>query len=429
MNAKDSSQEPNSAPEQEVEAKLTAKGPAKKSAAGKTSKDKKASSASSAGKGAKTSKASGAKAGKATKGAATKATTTKATKAGKSAKTLEATSENSQPDSELIEVNEVNEVATDVADGSDGNDGESPTPPSPASNDWRYVLQVAVIVSLVCSVLVASTAVLLRDLQYANAFYEQQQRILSSMGILPKNADGQVAPKAKVLEVFEQEVTLHIANLDDGCLDDGDPLLVDVLADLRSDEFSTELPFDSDLAGIRRRENRSVIYTLGPLDAFEAVTLPIRGLGLWSTLWGYLALEADLHTIRGIEFYEHGETPGLGGEVDNPRWKRIWEGKMLKALGEKEIRLEVLKGNVPPGSPHANYQIDGLSGATLTSKGVSNAIRFWLGENGYGPVLECLEILKNGGTCGGVGSNCRAPKLTNSDVRLNLTTRLNGGRS
>jgi Na+-transporting NADH:ubiquinone oxidoreductase subunit C len=107
----------------------------------------------------------------------------------------------------------------------------------------------------------------------------------------------------------------------------------------------------------------------------------------FTTLYGFLALDSDLKTIRGITFYEHGETPGLGGEVDNPRWKAQWKGKMAYDDNMK-ILIEVLKGQVDPTSPQAGHQIDGLGGSTITTRGVHNLVRFWLGENGYKPFLS-----------------------------------------
>ncbi len=119
------------------------------------------------------------------------------------------------------------------------------------------------------------------------------------------------------------------------------------------------------------------------------LVLPVEGYGLWSTLYGFIALEADLTTIRGITFYQHGETPGLGGEVDNPNWKRKWVGR--KAFGpEGEVKIHVVKGLAGPPSEDP-YEVDGLSGATITSRGVSHLVQFWLGEQGFGPFLEKLE--------------------------------------
>ena len=113
------------------------------------------------------------------------------------------------------------------------------------------------------------------------------------------------------------------------------------------------------------------------------IVLPIKGYGLWSTLYGFLALDKDAVTVRGITYYQHGETPGLGGEVDNPTWKAKWPGR--KAYDESWApALRVIKGQAgpPSSSPH---QVDGLSGATITSRGVNDMINFWLGESGFAP--------------------------------------------
>jgi Na+-transporting NADH:ubiquinone oxidoreductase subunit C len=121
----------------------------------------------------------------------------------------------------------------------------------------------------------------------------------------------------------------------------------------------------------------------------EKIILPVRGYGLWSTMYGFIALEQDANTVAGLGFYEHGETPGLGGEVDNPRWKAMWPGKQVYRDGDVELGL--IKGSVDSGSDNADWQVDGLAGATLTSRGVTNLVHFWLGENGFEPFLNNLQ--------------------------------------
>jgi Na+-transporting NADH:ubiquinone oxidoreductase subunit C len=116
--------------------------------------------------------------------------------------------------------------------------------------------------------------------------------------------------------------------------------------------------------------------------------LPVYGYGLWSTMWGYVALDGRGERVKGITFYSHGETPGLGAEIENPRWQEQWVGK--RTLGEDgKVRLKVAKGGVPAGGE--DYHIDAISGATLTSNGVDNMIHFWLGEQGFGPYLARLQ--------------------------------------
>ena len=92
-------------------------------------------------------------------------------------------------------------------------------------------------------------------------------------------------------------------------------------------------------------------------------------------MYGFLALEADGETIKSINFYKHSETPGLGGEIQNPKWTALWEGK--------ELPIDVVKGSAG-GNEH---KVDGLSGATLTSNGVDHTVDFWTSDKAFGPFL------------------------------------------
>jgi Na+-transporting NADH:ubiquinone oxidoreductase subunit C len=128
--------------------------------------------------------------------------------------------------------------------------------------------------------------------------------------------------------------------------------------------------------------------------AVEMLILPIEGKGLWSTLYGFIALAPDATTIEGITFYEHGETPGLGGEIDNPSWKALWPGR--RAFNDRgETAIEVIKGQAGPPAEDP-YRVDGLSGATLTGRGVSHLVRFWLSEDGFGPFLDQVRESRGG---------------------------------
>ncbi|MDJ0814252.1 MAG: NADH:ubiquinone reductase (Na(+)-transporting) subunit C, partial [Woeseiaceae bacterium] len=123
----------------------------------------------------------------------------------------------------------------------------------------------------------------------------------------------------------------------------------------------------------------------------EQVILPVQGAGLWGTMYGYLAVEADGRTARGLQFYQHIETPGLGDGVDKPAWQAQWNGKRLFDDNGDPL-IEVVKGLAPAGS---DYQIDGLAGATLTGRGVSIFVRHWIGPEGYGPFLKSLSGMES----------------------------------
>ena len=133
----------------------------------------------------------------------------------------------------------------------------------------------------------------------------------------------------------------------------------------------------------------STVYLVEGDQGIERIILPIHGYGLWSTLYGFIALESDLNTVSGLGFYEHAETPGLGGEVDNPKWKALWPGKKVYADGSYEPAIGLIKGKAPTGDMH---KVDGLAGATLTSNGVTNLVKFWLGKNGFSPFLAKLKV-------------------------------------
>jgi Na+-transporting NADH:ubiquinone oxidoreductase subunit C len=144
----------------------------------------------------------------------------------------------------------------------------------------------------------------------------------------------------------------------------------------------------NDIAGIKRRATYRQVYFTMTDGRLDRIILPVHGNGLWSTMYGFLALDRDMTTVESFAFYEHGETPGLGGEVDNPRWKKSWVGKKVLDPRTWEPTIQVAKGTADPNAPS---QVDGLSGATLTARGVEKLVRFWLSDEGYGPLLEKLR--------------------------------------
>ncbi|HIJ65337.1 MAG TPA: NADH:ubiquinone reductase (Na(+)-transporting) subunit C, partial [Candidatus Hydrogenedentes bacterium] len=147
-------------------------------------------------------------------------------------------------------------------------------------------------------------------------------------------------------------------------------------------EETAMFPAPQNTAGIAEIPERMVVFLVLEGGGPDRLILPIEGKGLWSTLYGFLALDAATLEVRGITFYEHGETPGLGGEIENPTWQALWNGR--RAFDEAgNVILRVVKGKA-----NAPNEVDGLSGATMTSRGVSNLVRFWLGDGGFGPYLR-----------------------------------------
>lgn len=253
-------------------------------------------------------------------------------------------------------------------------------------NSLAATLIVAASVCVVCSLLVSTAAVVLKPLQDANRAEDRMRIILIAAGLLRPDDK----PDVPIAKLFEQ-IESRVVDLDTGeFVDDISPQTLNEQAELKTSGRYRELDPVADTAGIRRRENFRVVYFLRRQGEIERVILPVRGKGLWSTMYGLLALDGDCNTVEAMEFYAHGETPGLGGEIENERWKAGWVGKKIfDDLGQ--VKLEVVKNEVDPQNPDAESQIDGLSGATITSRGVTNLVRFWLGEQGYGPLIERLR--------------------------------------
>ncbi|GHT96368.1 Na(+)-translocating NADH-quinone reductase subunit C [Betaproteobacteria bacterium] len=248
-------------------------------------------------------------------------------------------------------------------------------------------LIVALAVSLVASVFVAGSAIYLKPIQEQNRQLDKQRSILAIAGV-----SGDKLSAQEVRDFFNARIKAEVVDLSTGDIkSDLDPNTFDALKAARDPETSVQLAGSDDIALIKRREQFTTIYRLEAEDGtLEALILPVRGYGLWSTLHGFLALAPDLNTVIGLGFYQHAETPGLGGEVDNPKWKASWSGKTLFDADGKP-NIEIVKGGVNPASPDAGHQIDALAGATLTSKGVDHLLQFWLGEQGFGAYLAKLR--------------------------------------
>lgn len=217
-------------------------------------------------------------------------------------------------------------------------------------------LGMALLVALTCSLLVSVTAVTLRPLQEANRLREGNVHLAALMQRL-----GMAFPERRL-------VTLKT-----GAYADSDPGTV------------TEMSSRRDLAGLNSREDVATVYELREGDQLRLVVLPVRGAGYESMLKGYLALRDDLNTVAALTFYEHGETPGLGAKIMEAGWQAQWDGKQVSDQNGF-FKLKVVKGGAE--GPH---EVDGISGATRTSDGVSKLVKFWLGNDGYGPYLKRLQ--------------------------------------
>lgn len=262
-----------------------------------------------------------------------------------------------------------------------------------ANNDTiQKTILVAVLLCLVCSIIVSGAAVALKPKQIQNALLDKRKNVLAAAGLLEEG---------KSVEELFKKVQTRIVNLENGSFATDEEIASLEEAGYKvsnfnqrklakDGDFSEKLSGDLDIASIKRLERYAAIFLVEKDGQIDRIILPVHGYGLWSTLYGFVALEGDAETIAGLGFYSHAETPGLGGEVDNPSWKALWQGKKIHDV-DGNIAIDVVKGKVNPSSDGAINKVDGLSGATLTSRGVGNLMQFWMGEQGFASFLTKLK--------------------------------------
>ena len=232
------------------------------------------------------------------------------------------------------------------------------------------------------SVVVAATAIELRPLQKLNKKLDKQQNLLLVAGIEYTKSD--------VQDKFENNFDIKYVDLNTGNIVNAPMENYDDRA-ARSTDMCQALSKADDIAGLGCRVDVKAVYAVKDGNGgYSKVIVPMHGPGLWSTMWAFMAVDLDGKTVKGFKFYEQGETPGLGGEVDNPRWIAQWADKVLfDETGN--VQIAVVKGGASGDS-----EIDALSGATLTSNGVHNLVRFWSKQ--FQPFFNKLKegVLNNG---------------------------------
>jgi Na+-transporting NADH:ubiquinone oxidoreductase subunit C len=268
------------------------------------------------------------------------------------------------------------------------------------NDSFKKTVAVALALCLVGAVVVSGSAVILRPLQDWNKSKDEKVNILEVAELYQKGTDVEAAFK---------NVEPRIVDLATGeYVKDVDPATYDQWKAAKDPAQSETIPAEKDIASIKRKPKYAKVYLVKEGDKLKSVILPVNGYGLWSTMYGFMALEADGETVVGMNLYDQAETPGLGGEVVNPKWKALWKGKKVynfsgkevheSNLSEKgqtieigEVALGLVKGSVDPSKPGSEYQVDALAGATVTSRGVSNLVQYWMSKEGYGLHLAKLR--------------------------------------
>lgn len=258
-------------------------------------------------------------------------------------------------------------------------------------DSFGRTLFVVVGLCLVCSIFVSTAAVVLKPTQQENKLLDKQRYILEAANLLgSKNAS---MSKADILQTYNAHVSAKVVSLASG----------DFVAGLNGNTFdmdkaarnpATSFVPQHDVASLKRVADDAVVYLVHDEQGkLSSVILPIKGYGLWSTMYAFLALDPDMNTIQNLVYYDFsgsGETPGLGGEVQNPKWIAKWHGKKLFDK-EGKLAITITKN---PALAQTEYGVDALSGATLTSNGVQYSLEFWLGSEGFG---RFIDKARNGG--------------------------------
>ena len=227
-----------------------------------------------------------------------------------------------------------------------------------------YTIIFTSVVTVVLGLVISSTADSLRDRQEINEALDIKKNILSVLGY---NQALSVWTDDKIQSVYERNIK-------------------EIFIDASGREI--EKPFESN-------EYRK-IYQSTENGSVSGYAIPISGKGLWGTMFGYFAIDPDAETVKGITFYKHKETPGLGGEVDKDWFKNNFIGKKLIDVSGNLVSVEVVKGYVSSTDPNINHKVDGISGATITGKGVTTFLKADLKK--YDPYFAKIRKLKEIGS-------------------------------
>lgn len=239
---------------------------------------------------------------------------------------------------------------------------------------------IVVAVCLACSIVVSTAAVGLRSLQTANAQLDKQTNVLEAAGLLDKAA-GDIAG------TYDKFVEERYVDLESGQYVEV-PEDFDMFKYAKDDEYQVR-PKPDTAKVFRHSKVVSVYHIKNEAGDVTRLVLEVYGSGLWNLMYGLLAVDADGNTVRNLIYYDQKETPGLGGEVQNPAWKALWDGKKLFNDGDVAIQL---KKNASADNPHT---VDALSGATLTSNGVQASLDYWLSDRALGNFLANKPWLKS----------------------------------
>lgn len=216
-----------------------------------------------------------------------------------------------------------------------------------------YVLSFMAGITIVLGFMLSFAAASLKDKQDFNIEVDIKKNILSSLNI-PADKSAKLSQN-DIQKLYDKEITTFII----------------------------------DENGMKSDDGALSVYIATDGAQPTGYSIPISGKGLWSTIYGYIALEPDGITVKGITFYQHGETPGLGGELEKEWFTSNYKGKHIYSEDGELVSIEIVKGQVNQNDINAIHQVDGISGSTLTGRGMNKFIAHDLKV--YKPFLDRVK--------------------------------------
>lgn len=220
----------------------------------------------------------------------------------------------------------------------------------------------AAIICVVCSLIISAAASSLKELQLINKETDRRLNVLQAFGEQTV-VDGVKLTTEEVAAIFEKNIREVVV----------DPATGEVLEGVPISDLATEEIYWDGKEG--NAPAKLAIYQWVEGGQATKVAFPVAGMGLWSTIYSFIALESDFATLAGATFYGHKETPGLGAECSVPWFMDQFTGKKLYDAAGNPLTFEVVKGAVKDKYPDGNdHAVDGMSGATMTGNGIQKFI-------------------------------------------------------
>lgn len=226
---------------------------------------------------------------------------------------------------------------------------------------------------LLCSFMITGTAELLKERKLVKKRDELKRNVLIAADVDINDHDFRA--------IFDKDVKSMLVSLDTGVTETNAGVLdFDERLAAINPETSHKLKRKKDKAKIKTRADKVRVFKVFDDNGkLASVVVPIYGKGLWSMIYGYVALQPDFNTIENVVFYEHGETPGIGDFLNDPDWTDKWHGKQIFDANGK-VSFKIVKGGAKAGDVHG---VDAVSGATMTGRGVQRSVQFWFGAQGF----------------------------------------------